>query len=131
MSSYDRQAVEALVFAIWDKDAAYGIQSERVADPTMPKAKSNPAHSHTLYAMLADIRQAWKYADIPQVERQALLLHYGMGWTPKEIGLNQEVTDRAALYRIERGVGRLTAWLNGHQYHDGYAPVLEDEGVTV
>lgn len=128
--SYDRLAVEAIVFAIWDEDAAYGVQNERVPDPGMPKAKANPAHSNTLYAMLADIRQAWRFTDIPQVERQALLLHYGLGWEPKEIAYNQGVTQRAAAYRIERAIGRLTAWLNRDIYHDGYdAPA--DEGVTV
>ena len=50
--------------------------------------------------------------------------------SPKEIAYNQGVTQRAAAYRIERAIGRLTAWLNRDIYHDGYdAPA--DEGVTV
>lgn len=125
--NYDRRSVEVLVATVWDEVAAFGIQQDNVPDPGMPKSAKNPAHSNTLYAMLADIREAWKRTDIPQVERQALLLHYGLGWTQKDIAFNQEVNQSTALRRIERGVGRLTAWLNGDAYHDDYdAPADAD-----
>lgn len=130
MSSYDRESVETLLPSVWDDSYAYGLQQERVPDPGMPKAKANPAHSNTLFAMLGDIRQAWRYTEVPQVERQALLLRFGFGWKEREIGYNQGVSQQAAQQRIERGVGRLTAWLNGDPYIDGYDAQL-DESVQV
>jgi DNA-directed RNA polymerase specialized sigma24 family protein len=128
--NYDRRSVEALLPTVWDELAAYGLRADDVPDPGMPKAKANPAHSNTLYAMLADIRQAWKRADIPQVERQALLLRFGLGWEYDEIGYNQGVVKSAAHYRVERGVGRMTAWLNGDIYCEDY-DVLVDPSVMV
>lgn len=128
--NYDRRSVEVLVPTVWDEVAAYGIQQENVPDPSMPRSAKNPAHSNTLYAMLADIREAWKRCDIPQVERQALLLHYGLGWTQKDVAFNQDCNPSTAMRRIERGVGRLTAWLNGDIYHDDYdAPADADVSV--
>jgi hypothetical protein len=36
------------------------------------------------------------------------------------IAARDGVTDRAVRYRVERGVGKLAAWLNGRDYIDGY-----------
>lgn len=125
--NYDRRAVEALVPTLWDEVSAYGIKRDDLPDPGMPKAKSNPAHGNTLYAMLADIQSAWKKADLPQVERQALLMRFGLDYTQAEIGQVQGTSHSTALRRIERGIGRLTAWLNGDSYDDEYEPTAEGD----
>lgn len=125
--SYDRRAVEHLLPAVWSELTAYGIQRDDLPDPGMPKAKSNPAHSNTLYAMLADIRTAWVKAPVPHPERQALLLTYGFGLTVQEGGIVLEVDKSTISRRCERGVGRITAWLNGDTYDDNYeAPADAD-----
>lgn len=123
--SYDRRAVEHLLPAVWSEVAAYGIQRDDLPDPGMPKAKSNPAHSNTLYAMLADIRQAWKRAPVPFPERQALFAVYALGLTHAEAGHLIECGRSTVSERTVRGVGRITAWLNGDVYDDNYEPVAE------
>jgi DNA-directed RNA polymerase specialized sigma24 family protein len=125
--SYDRRAVEHLLPAVWSEVAAYGIQRDDLPDPGMPKAKSNPAHSNTLYAMLADIRQAWKRAPVPFPERQALFTVYALGLTHNEAGRLIDCDRSTVTRRAERGVGRVTAWLNGDTYDDNYeAPADAD-----
>lgn len=124
---YDRRTVELLLPAVWDEEFAYGMRDQYAPDPDMPKVKSNKAHANTLYAMLADIRRAWDRAPVTMPERRALLLRYGMDWEQTDIAFNQGVTKQAINIRIERGVGRITAWLNGDTYIDGYEPSSENE----
>ncbi|MFF8655136.1 hypothetical protein [Streptomyces huasconensis] len=47
-------------------------------------------------------------------------MRYGTDLPDDEAGALQGVTDRAVRYRLERGVGKLAAWLNGRNYVDGY-----------
>lgn len=129
--NYDRRTVEALLSVLWDPDVVWGLKQDEVPDPQMPKAKANPAHGNTLGAMMADIQRAWKLADVPTTERRVLVLRHALDWTYQEIGDNQGVTHKAALYRDERGVGRLTAFLNGDKYHDNYESTPSDDGVHV
>lgn len=154
--SYNRRLVEQLLPAVWDQTYAYGMDNPVAPRPifrckthiktkvfedeggtqevstcacveaSTRKATTNPKQSGTLWAHLGDIRQAWKLADVPQVERQALLLRYGLDWRAAEIGHNQGVSKRTAERRVEAGVGRLTAFLAGRTYDDGDAE-LDDE----
>lgn len=128
--SYNRLLVEHLIPAIWDQSAAYGIANPYAPDKDMPKAIADKKAGSPLAAHLADIRSAWKRADIPQVQRQAILLSFGFGWTQREIAAYQEVRQATVCARIDAGVGRVTAWLNGERYSDGYDGELDvDESV--
>jgi DNA-directed RNA polymerase specialized sigma24 family protein len=118
VAGYDRRLVERLAPAIWDQTYAYGMTDTAAPDPDMPRSKPDPKLGGTIYAHLADIRSAWKRADLPQVERQALLLRFGLGWTQSEVGRAQGVSQQAAQQRIDRGVGRLVAHLNGKTFAD-------------
>lgn len=117
---YDRRLVEQLLPAVWDPEYAYGMRNPQAPDPDMPKGTVDKKKGSALFAHLADIRMAWGRAEVPQVERQALLLAYGLDMGQKEAAKLCGVTQRAISYRCERGVGRITAWLNGEQYVDGY-----------
>ena len=119
--NYDRRTVEALLPTLWDEASVWGIRREEVPDPQMPKSKANPAHGNVLAAMMADVSRAWDRCDVPNKERRVLVLHYGMGWTHAQAGFNQGVPHSTALRRAERGVGRITAWLNGDNYDDEQA----------
>lgn len=127
---YDRRTVELLIPAVWDKDYAYGVRQPTAPDPDMPTAKSAKNKANTLYAMLADIRSAWRRACVPLSERQAMFMRYALDWDQKDIGTVQSVTQQAASSRIERGIGRMTAWLNGETYVDGYDPSDEEREVV-
>lgn len=116
MSGYNRELVERLLPAVWDETYAYGMSDPRTPDPDMPRSKPDPKVGGTIFAHLADIRSAWKGADVPQVERQALLLRFGLDWTVRSIGFNQGCDKGTATRRCERGVGRLVAHLNGKTY---------------
>lgn len=110
--------------AVWDQDAAYGMKNETKPDPDMPKGHVDKKGSNFL-VHIADVRQAWKTADLTLDERRAVLLRYGLDMTFEEIadefGVNKSTTQR----RCERGVGKLAAHLNGEKYIDGYDQLEE------
>lgn len=118
MSGYDRPLVERLLPAVWDKTFAYGMSDPTLPDPEMPRAKPDPKIGGAIFAHLADINIAWARAEVPQVERQALLMRYGLDWTMRDVGFNQGVDKGTASRRCERGVGRLVAFLSGKEYGD-------------
>jgi hypothetical protein len=120
VTAYDRRLVELLLPAVWDVDAAYGIRSPTAPDADMPRGTVDPRAASILFAHLADIRQGWAAAPLTLGERQALILRYGVDLPDNEAGALQGVTGRAARYRCERGVGKIAAHLNGHEYVDGY-----------
>ncbi|MFD9477969.1 hypothetical protein [Streptomyces nojiriensis] len=120
MSGYDRRLVEHLLPAVWDIETAYGIRNPQAPDADMPKGATDPKAASTLFAHLADIRRGWAAAPLSFGERQALVLRYGADLPDDEAGVLQGVTDRAVRYRLERGVGKLAAWLNGADYVDSY-----------
>ncbi|MEU7643383.1 hypothetical protein [Streptomyces huasconensis] len=120
MTAYDRRLVEHLLPAVWDDETAYGIRNPQAPDADMPKGTTDPKAASTLFAHLADIRRSWAAAPLSLGERQALVLRYGADLPDDEAGALQGVTDRAVRYRLERGVGKLAAWLNGREYVDGY-----------
>ncbi|MEU3045836.1 hypothetical protein ABZ705_04745 [Streptomyces sp. NPDC006984] len=120
MSGYERALVEHLLPAVWDDGAAYGIRSPTAPDADMPKGTVDPKTASTLFAHLADIRQGWATCDLSLEERRALFLRYALDWPDDLIAARDGVTGRAVRYRIERGVGKIAARLNGTTYVDGY-----------
>ncbi|MEU5403684.1 hypothetical protein ABZ348_30835 [Streptomyces sp. NPDC005963] len=118
--AYTRNLVEHVLPAVWDAEAAYGIKGEQVADADMPRGYRDPKKGSPLFAHLADVRRGWKAADLTVIERQSLLLRYGLDWEYAEIGATRGVRKQSAQEATERAVGKLTAWLNGEPYIDGY-----------
>ncbi|MEU4731057.1 hypothetical protein [Streptomyces sp. NPDC023588] len=59
-------------------------------------------------------------APLSLVERRALFMHFSRDWDDRRIAAREAVTDRALRYRLERGVGKLAAHLNGAAYVDSY-----------
>ncbi|MER6231709.1 hypothetical protein ABT169_21540 [Streptomyces sp. NPDC001616] len=126
MSGYNRALVEQILPAVWDVEVAYGIKQEGAPDADMPKVKANPKQANTLYAHIADIKAAWLRAPLTVVERQSLVLRYGLDYGYDEIGIVRGVRKQSAQEATERAVGKVTAHLNGDKYIDGYDQ-LEDE----
>jgi DNA-directed RNA polymerase specialized sigma24 family protein len=113
MSDYDRPLVEQLLPAVWDDGYAYGMENPTAPDPDMPRAPTDPAHSGTLYAHLADIKAGWAHAPLTSGERRALFLRYGLDWPERQISRQLGVTQQAISYRLATGVGRVVDALNG------------------
>lgn len=128
MRNYQRDEVKRLLPLVWNESyAAWGnIEKPTRPDVDMPTATADPSHGNTLWALYADIRNAWKLAPLTLKEKRALFMRYAADWTEQEIGDHEGVTHRAVSYRIERGEGKLTAWLNGDKYVDGYDELGED-----
>ncbi|MGW0895902.1 hypothetical protein ACWD0G_02725 [Streptomyces goshikiensis] len=120
MSGYERRLVEHLLPAVWDVEAAYGIRTPTAPDADMPKGTVDKRAAGTLFAHLADIRQGWKAAPLSLAEKRALFMRFALDWDDLRIASREGVTDRAIRYRLERGVGKLAAHLNGVDYIDGY-----------
>jgi hypothetical protein len=120
VSGYDRRLVEHLLPAVWDVEAAYGIRNPTAPDADMPKGTVDKKSAGVLFAHLADIRRGWVTAPLSLVERRALFMRFGLDWEDRRIAAREAVTDRAIRYRLERGVGKLAAHLNGTDYVDSY-----------
>lgn len=106
--------------AVWDGEAAYGIRNPTAPDPDMPKGTVDKKSAGVLFAHLADIRRGWATAPLSLVEKRALFMHFALDWDDRRIAAREAVTDRAVRYRLERGVGKLAAHLNGTDYIDSY-----------
>jgi hypothetical protein len=117
---YDRSLVEHILPAVWDSEAAYGMKAEQVPDADMPRGHKDPKKGSPLFVHIADIKQAWKRTDLTVIERQSLVLRYGLDYSYEEIGGLRGVQKSGAQRATERAVGKVTAWLNGDQYIDGY-----------
>ena len=124
---YNRLLVEQLLPAVWDSEYAYGMRNPTAPDPTMPKGTVDKKAGSTLFAHLADIRTAWRLADIPHEERQALLMRFGLDLTIQEAGRVLDVRHQRISERADAGVGRLTCWLNAVAYVDSYDGDLDAE----
>lgn len=118
MSGYDRLLVEQLLPAVWDDDFAYGMRNPTAPDPDMPKVKANPKTAGTLYAHLADIKAGWARAPLPEEERRALFMRYGLDWPQKHIARHEGAAESTTSERLARGVGRIVAALNGDTYEE-------------
>lgn len=82
----------------------------------MPKGWTNKAHGNTLYAHLADIKWAWRTAELTPTERRATLLRHGLDLTYVETGATLGVAKQTAQENVERAVGKLAAHLNGKRF---------------
>jgi DNA-directed RNA polymerase specialized sigma24 family protein len=120
VSGYERRLVEHLLPAVWDTEAAYGIRNPQAPDADMPKGTVDKKAAGTLFAHLADIRRGWATAPLSLVEKRALFMRFALDWDDRRIAAREAVTDRAVRYRLERGVGKLAAHLNGTDYVDSY-----------
>jgi predicted DNA-binding protein (UPF0251 family) len=126
VTCYNRALIEHILPAVWDSEAAYGMKAEMVPDADMPRGYKDPKKGSPLFVHIADIKQAWKATELTLVERQSLVLRYGFDYEYDEIGAHRGVKKSAAQEATDRAVGKVTAWLNGEKYIDGYDG-LEDE----
>ncbi|ATI18667.1 DNA binding protein [Streptomyces phage Amethyst] len=127
MSCYNRALVEHILPAVWDAEAAYGLKAELVPDADMPRGHKDPKKGSPLFAHIADIKQAWKRTDLTTVERQSIVLRYGLDYGYEEIADARGVRKQSAQEATERAVGKVTAWLNGDKYIDGYDQLEVEE----
>ncbi|AFU62024.1 hypothetical protein phiHau3_47 [Streptomyces phage phiHau3] len=123
--AYQRAHVEHVLPYLFDAEAAYGIKAEVYVEDGMPKGYSDPSKGNSVYASLADARRAWRLADLTERERQSIFLRYVFDEAQEVIAAYLGVRRQTVAYYLERGVGKLTAWLNGETYVDGYDSLPE------
>ncbi|MFF4510564.1 hypothetical protein [Streptomyces mirabilis] len=127
MTCYNRALVEHILPAAWDSAAAYGIKAEQTPDADMPRGHKDPKKGSPLFVHIADIKQAWKRTDLSVVERQSLVLRYGLDYGYEEMADVRGVRKQSAQEATERAVGKVTAYLNGDKYIDGYDQLEAEE----
>lgn len=116
---YNRESVQELLPAIWDESYCYGLDRKpNVPDPDMPRTRANPAHGNNLAAAIADIRIGWERAELTTEERRALFLAHGVGWTQKQAAFNQGVSQAQISRRVQNGIAKIVAHLNGGEWHE-------------
>ena len=116
-----------MLTAIWDPDAAYGMKNELAPDADMPRGFVDKKKGSSYLVHLADVRHGWKTADLTRIERQSLVMRYGLDWEYDDIGAARGVRKQSAQESTERAVGKLTAHLNGQRYIDGYDDLNEED----
>ena len=128
-AGYNRAIIEKMLPAVWDSQAAYGMKNDTKPDPDMPKGHVDKKKGSSLLVHIADVRQAWGRTDLTLIERQSLVMRYGLDYSFEEIGEARGVRKQSAQESSERAVGKMTAWLNGEKYVDGYdnLDIKEDE----
>jgi predicted DNA-binding protein (UPF0251 family) len=129
-AAYNREMVERLLPAVWDEDFAWGMRDPYAPDVDMPKRVVGKKKDSPLFAMLADIKTAWRAADLTRDERAAVFLHAVYDDTQQDIAALLGCHQSTAKRRIERGIGKLTAHLNGEPYIDGYNALVDHEDVA-
>jgi predicted DNA-binding protein (UPF0251 family) len=110
---YPGEFIEILLPAVWDDSFCYGMKAGDAPDPDMPRGSTNKARSNTHWAHIADIRSAWKHADLSVNERKALLMHFGLGFTQQDIGDHEGVNKSTINRRLKSGLCSLGVYLNG------------------
>ncbi|QMP84529.1 helix-turn-helix DNA binding domain protein [Streptomyces phage Endor1] len=121
--AYDRALVERLLPAHFDPTSAYGVKNETAPDADMPKVKANPKHANTLFAHLADMNAAWRWAvagGLSLEEARATFMRYGLDWTLEFIAHEEGCHKSTVQRRCEKAVGKIAAYLNQDRYVDGY-----------
>lgn len=128
---YNRAIVEKTLTAMWDRDSAYGMKNDLAPDADMPKGHVDKKKGSDFGAHLADVRRAWDAGPLSLVEKQAVFMRYALDQEQEVIAGFQAVTQQAVSYRIERGVGKLAAHLNGERYIDGYDDLADRDAQEV
>ncbi|MET9861934.1 hypothetical protein ABZY93_21955 [Streptomyces smyrnaeus] len=130
MVGYDRALVEHILPVVFDDTTqAWGLKNEMSPDADMPKGFVDKKKGSSFPAHVADVRQAWKLrtaAGLSLSEQQAVFLCFALDLTVEGAGRVLGCHKSSVSRRVERGVGKLTAFLNGVEYVDGYDGVVED-----
>lgn len=113
-NDYTTDMVTFLLPAVWDESYAYGLPDKADApDRDMPRSAGNKARQNTHWAYIADIKRAWERTPLTLNERRALVLSFGLSWNQTEIAAHEGVSRRPIAKRIEHGIAKMTAFLNG------------------
>lgn len=111
---YTDEAIKLLLPAVWDETYAYGLpRQDDAPEEGMPKSASNKARGNSHWAFIGDIKTGWEKTPLSIDERRALILTYGLGWTQKDSAINQGVVKSVINDRIQSGIKKITARLNG------------------
>lgn len=111
---YTEEAIKVLLPAVWDESYAYGLPDrEDAPEQDMPKSASNKARANNHWAYIADVKTGWGKTPLTRLERRALLMSYGLGYTHAEIAGIEGVPRQNISRRIDTGIKKITACLNG------------------
>ena len=112
---YDRALIERTLPCLWDSVlAAHGVPSPEAPDPDMPRGYKNPAHSGDQWVHVADVRRAWGRAELSKVQRQRVLMRYGLDWTLVDIAEYYDVGHPRVDKSINDAITKIAVELNGH-----------------
>lgn len=114
-STYDRRTVEAMLVGLWNGDV---IPQDTYPEQGMPKTAADPSHSGNPMVSMIDMRRAWDRTEIDRPIRAALFLHYGHGWTTRQIAAELGISQTTVSDGMTRAVGLLEHSLNGTTPND-------------
>lgn len=111
-NDYDVDLVVRLLQVAFSDERFASVElSDIRIDPDMPRAATNPAKGGTQWAMCADVQRAFNVCSL--AEARAVWAKHVLGLTNAKagrvLGLNPDTVREMA----ERGVDRMTRWLNG------------------
>lgn len=113
--TYQRKQVEMLLVAIWNGGV---IDDELHPEHGMPKSKANPAHMGNGPVYMLDLARALEETELSAKTRVAIRLHYGEGLSQTDVGEVLGIAQKNARERIDLGVSRIVATLNGKEMEE-------------
>lgn len=110
---YQRDEVEVLASYIWDDLACWGVTVREGPEPGMPRAAAERNHLGTPWALLADIKRAYRCTALTLKQRRAVLLIGGLHLHPTAAAIFEDTSRQSITQHWDSAISAMTQYLNG------------------
>lgn len=115
LADYDVDLVARLLGVAFSEDRFGQVDLTGVrVDPGMPRAASDPSKSGTQWALCVDVQRAFEVCTL--AEARAVWCKHVLGLSNVRAARAAGVAEGVLVRAAQRGVDRMTKWLNGEDY---------------
>lgn len=128
--NYSTVQVGELLVGVWDPIRVLTAPNPYEPDPEMPKGPSvDPRRASDKACEIADVSRAWERAHLTTLQRQVLLLHFGMDYPLSLIDAHLKRRKGSAAQEVNHGLHTLAWFLNtGEREYPEIDPETEFDG---
>ena len=110
---YSTVQIGELLVGVWDPMRVLSAPNPYAPDPEMPKSPSiDPRRSSDKVCEIADVSRAWERTHLTLLQRQVLLLHFGMDVPLRGIDSLLARANGSAAREVNDGLHALAWFLN-------------------
>lgn len=110
---YTVEAVEMLLPGVWDSLSVINAPNPHEPDPEMPRSQKDPRRGNDMWAMIADVQVAWRWADLELRQKQVLFCVTVLNETTSGAASILRMDYRTASRAREDGLVKIVNFLNG------------------